>query len=409
MKLRWLATGGGGGCRWGVWLAGLTLVILAVWGGPTRVWGSASILEVESLGLSRSGDTTLLTVLVNRAADARVTTETIGGTPRLVVEFFQAQAGRLPARVWGDDVLVRQVDTEVSSAARTVRITLELIPNRPYRFWRQSRRLASGQWVFLVGLKSAADPAQEERPAPARKEAPSLPEPPTPRVGQPVWKAEAPRQYQPPPEAGGPLSGEFAELGRLTPKTASLLRYLETDGWVLEKSEDYDRPGQRFSRGFFLNNAKHPEMVVKIAYLPANTPGAPNVGIITLSMENLGGETAAEYRKLRKWSFSQIKQKFEDIGDFFDDALKPLRVKLRQQCQELANREATFLKHYLQQAFPGNPEVADQVLKHIQQKVSPRFEGVQYTISEDPLGILNLVDFLFVRVYYLEYGAGGGG
>ena len=41
-------------------------------------------------------------------------------------------------------------------------------------------------------------------------------------------------------------------------------------------------------------------------------------------------------------------------------------------------------------------------MNHVREKVSPRFEGVQYTVSENPLIILNQVDFLYVKVYYLD-------
>ena len=41
-------------------------------------------------------------------------------------------------------------------------------------------------------------------------------------------------------------------------------------------------------------------------------------------------------------------------------------------------------------------------MDHVREKVNPRFEGVQYTVSENPLVILNLVDFLYVKVYFLE-------
>jgi hypothetical protein len=41
-------------------------------------------------------------------------------------------------------------------------------------------------------------------------------------------------------------------------------------------------------------------------------------------------------------------------------------------------------------------------MKHIRDKVSPRFEGVQYTLSEKPLVFLNLVDFLYIKVYYVD-------
>ena len=47
-------------------------------------------------------------------------------------------------------------------------------------------------------------------------------------------------------------------------------------------------------------------------------------------------------------------------------------------------------------------------MKLVNQKVSPRFEGVQYTVSEKPLVILNLVDFLYVKVYLLDASQGGG-
>jgi glutaredoxin 3 len=36
-------------------------------------------------------------------------------------------------------------------------------------------------------------------------------------------------------------------------------------------------------------------------------------------------------------------------------------------------------------------------MKHIREKVSPRFEGVQYTLSEKPLVFLNLVDFFYIK------------
>ena len=105
---------------------------------------------------------------------------------------------------------------------------------------------------------------------------------------------------------------------------------------------------------------------------------------------------------LYKWGFSKIKTKYEDIGDFFDEALKPLRVDIRQQCQRLALSRADFITKFLQQAVPQNPKVAEEAMTHIRQKVNPRFEGVQYTLSENPLVILNLVDFLYVRIYYIS-------
>ena len=201
--------------------------------------------------------------------------------------------------------------------------------------------------------------------------------------------------------------GSFAELRRLMPKAGRLLQGLEADGWAVSESHRYDRPGKRFSRDFVLTNHKYPELVVKIVYLPANVPNTPNIDIIMLSTENLTGETATEYQGLRQWSFAKIKQKYEDIGDFFDDALKPLRVKLREQTKSVALRDAAVFQNFLKLASPNNPQLADQVMRHVRAKVSPRFEGVQFTMSDNPLIILNLVDFLYVKVYYLETPGGG--
>jgi len=192
-----------------------------------------------------------------------------------------------------------------------------------------------------------------------------LPEPSAPRDDE--------GGYQEPRSNVAP--GSFAEVRRLMPKAAQLLQGLEAEGWAVSESNRYDRPGTRFSRDFILNNQKYPELVVKIAYLPANVPNTPNIDIIMLSTENLTGETATEYRGLRQWSFAKIKQKFEDIGDFFEDALKPLRVKLREQTKSVALRDAAVFQNFLKLAGANNHQVADQVMQHIRAKVSPRFEG----------------------------------
>ena len=173
---------------------------------------------------------------------------------------------------------------------------------------------------------------------------------------------------------------------------------------MVSESRTYDRPGQRFSRDFVLTNRQYPELAVKIVNLPANTPMVPSINIVTLTTDSLGGEAANEYRGLRQWSFARIKQKYEDIGDFFDEALKPLRVKLRQETQRLVLRQANVFQTFLQRACPQNPRVPQLVMDHVKEKVNPRFEGVQYTISENPLVILNMVDFLYVKIFFLETG-----
>jgi len=378
-----------------------------------HAWGAGGAVEVRRLGLSRVADDTLLTVILDRAATPRVSSREVSGKPQLVVDFPGARAGRLPRHLEGDELLVQQVLTETAAPGGGVRIILDLFPEKPFTYWKMNRPGAGGQTLFMLGLKS--DP--KARPVQARVIPSTEPEPvPTapPRgelrereaVPDPTPPEEDERGYQEPQGTVAPSS--FAELRRLMPKAAQLLQGLETDGWVVSESNRYDRPGRRFSRDFILTNRKYLELVVKIAYLPANVPNTPNIDIIMLSTENLTGETATQYQGLRQWSFAKIKAKYEDIGDFFDDALKPLRVKLREQTKSVALRDVAVFQNFLKLACPTNPQVADQVMNHVRAKVSPRFEGVQFTVSENPLIILNLVDFLYVKVYYLDTSSGGG-
>ena len=370
-------------------------------------------IEVRRLGLSRVGENTLLTLVLDRKAEPKVSSRTVSGKPQLVVDFPQARAGRLPARLEGDDFLVEQVVIETASPGGGVRIILDLFPDQPYAYWRQSRPGTEGHTIFMVGLK--ADPEAPPKLAQMRPPEPSEPEwkrqlGPEPEVlkERELEPASPGASPEPGPEdfrAQEPListaPGSFAELRRLLPKAETLLQGLERDGWIVSESRNYDRPGQRFSRDFLLNNRKYPELVVKIAYLPANTPNTPNIGVLSLSTEILGGETASKYQSLRQWSFSRIKKDYEDIGDFFDDALKPLRVKLREETKAVALRDAPVFENFVKGAC-RDPKVAQVVMDHVREKVNPRFEGVQYTVCENPLVLLNMVDFLYLKVYFVD-------
>jgi hypothetical protein len=375
---------------------------------------SAGAVEVRRLGLSRVGENTLLTIVLDRPAVPRISLSKTIGNPQLVVDFPQARAGRLPSRLEGDDLLVKQVLTQPGAGAG-VRITLDLFPDPPVAYWQQSRAGVGGQTVFILGLKPDLEArSQAQGPAPPlRAPSASPPEGPPLTAREPEWESSpplpppppverAPEDYRQPQAAGSAAPGSIAELRRLLPRGGPLLQSLESDGWTISASNTYDRPGQRFSRDFVLNNRKYPELAVKIVYLPANTPGAPNIGIVSLTTDRLGGESAAKYQNMRQWNFAKIKKDFEDIGDFFEDALKPLRVKLREETKALVLRDAVVFQNFLKAACPGNPQVAEKVMSHVREKVNQRFEGVQYTISENPLVILSQVDFLYVKVYFLD-------
>ncbi len=362
-------------------------------------------MEVRRLGLSRVGENTLLTIVLDRMAEPRITAARTSGKPQLVVEFPQARAARLPTRLEGDDILVEQVATQ--STAGGVKITLDLFPEQPYSFWRQIRPGIGGQTLFILGLKpdtSGRGPAQMRPPA----EAPPPPSAsPSPPARAPEYEATPPpaeppiEEYKQAAPTGNVVPGSFADLRQLMPRAGALLQSLENEGWTVAESHNYDRPGQRQFRDFTLLNQKYPELAVKIVYMPSNSPGTPNIGIVSLTTDNWTSEAATKYQNLRQWSFGRIKKDYEDIGDFFEDALKPLRVTLREETKNLVLKDAVVFTNFVK-AASGSPQVADKVMSHVREKVNPRFEGVQYTVSETPLIILNQVDFLYVKVYFLD-------
>ncbi len=367
------------------------------------------MVEVRRLGLSKVGENTLLTVVLDRPAEPRVTAARAAGKPQLIVDFPQARAGRLPSRLEGDELLVEQVQTQ-RSGPEGVRIVLDLYPDQPFDYWRLVRPGAGGQTLFILGLKpdaSAARTAQMQPPLPSSA-APAAPVNPPQPGREPEWESTpppaepAPEEYRAVPPAGNVAPGSFSELQRLMPRAGPLLQGLERDGWTVGDSHTYDRAGQRFSRDFNLSNQKYPELTVKIVYLPATAPGTPNIGIISLGTDNIGGDTASKYQSMRQWSFNRIKKDYEDIGDFFEDALKPLRVKLREDTKALTLKDAAVFQNFLRAANPNDPQLPEKFMGHVREKVNPRFEGVQYTISENPLIILNQVDFLYVKAYFLD-------
>ncbi len=370
------------------------LIWAAVW-TVNSAQASREPVEVRHVGLSRVGEQTLLTVMLNRQAAPLIAQKTTGGIPQMVIDFPRARAGVLPPQQFGDELLVKRVLTQVGPEGRGVQIIMEMDPQRPYTWWRRLQTLKNGQTVFLLGLKPEVTPRQAELLPPPPPE-------PTPQIEerQPEPAPAPEPRWSPPPSGPRPVGG-FAELRYLIPRAASLWQFLEKDGWSVLEAKNYDRPGKRFSRGFTLTNHRYPEAVINIAHIPANTPGAPDISVIDLDFERLDSPTAREYREMKKWDFGKIKRKYEDIGDFFDDALKPLRVKLRQECQTLALRWSSLVQDFVRHAAPQHPGAAEEIMTHIKAKVNPRFEGVQFTVSEKPLLILNLVDFLYIRTYYL--------
>jgi len=182
-------------------------------------------VEVRNLGISRVGERTVLTVILNQAANPRVTPYTGANRSQVVIEFPQAQAAKLPETQAGDESLVKSVKTEVSATG--VKIIVEMFPDRPYRMSREILPLGKGLAMFRLGLRfhSNAFPAKAAPPAGY----PPLPPAQTygtgPETGTPEALPVPPTPPQPVQAQGmeqnSPIYKELAEQGRL--KTGQII------------------------------------------------------------------------------------------------------------------------------------------------------------------------------------------
>jgi hypothetical protein len=134
-------------------------------GVPSGARAQAQKTEVRNLGISRLGERTMVTVLLDRAADPRVSPYMGQGRSQLIVEFPQAWAGKLPDTLAGDEVLVKQVRNEVSEAG--VKIILEMFPERPYIWKREMTPLSGGRAMFRLTCGPIRRPRPQGRPPPA--------------------------------------------------------------------------------------------------------------------------------------------------------------------------------------------------------------------------------------------------
>jgi lipoprotein-anchoring transpeptidase ErfK/SrfK len=203
--------------------AGGALLILGIgfaWWLPSPTMAAPPSVEVRNLGISRVGERTMVTVILNQAANPRVTPFTGANRSQVVIEFPQAQAAKLPETQAGDESLVKSVKTEVSATG--VKIIVEMFSDRPYLMSREILPLSKGLAMFRLGLRF--DP----NAVPA-KEAPLAGYPPPPPAqtygtGPETGTREALPVPPPPPppvraqgmEQDSPLYKELAEQGRMT-------------------------------------------------------------------------------------------------------------------------------------------------------------------------------------------------
>ncbi len=143
----------------------LILGIGSAWGLPSPTMAALPRVEVRNLGISRVGERTMVTVILNRSANPRVTPYTGANRSQVVIEFPQARAAKLPGTLAGDESLVKSVKTEVSATG--VKIIVAMFPDRPYQMSREILPLRKGLAMFRLGLRFDPNAVQAKEAPPA--------------------------------------------------------------------------------------------------------------------------------------------------------------------------------------------------------------------------------------------------
>jgi hypothetical protein len=396
----------------------LLVWILAGWifWQPQLGYSQSNDLIITQVGLSQAQGTTFLTMILNRAEQPRIQPVADRKSPQLFIDFPKARITDVPLVQAGDQQLVKQVRTASLPGGNGVRIILDLVPDRPYSFWRSSKSGAKGGFQYMVGLKpdspssagSASGSAAAGRTAAAPPE-PAAPSPPASTYSteggtRPSASEESSSNGESRRTAGAeyprPTSGEMAEIARLMPAAGSALGFLEQKGWRVQK-DSAGRSGTPGSQKFLLTSSQYPNLSVTVEHIPTKAAGSSGINLIALSTDKLVDSDADKYRQMVRWDLAAIKSHYEDIGDYYDDGLKPLRIRLRERSKAIVLRDYEFFKQFLEAAVPQKPELPEKLKKHVQEKTNKRLEGALYTESEDPLVIMDMMDFYTLRVYYI--------
>lgn len=391
-------------------LVGLGAVALGWLANPA--YGQSQGLIISRVGLSQAQGTTFLTMILSRAEQPRIQPVVDRQNPQLLIDFPGAKVFDVPVVQAGDQQLVKQVRTAALPGEGGVRIILDLVPGKPYTFWRSSREGTKGGYQFMIGIRPDAAGGQDYAPglvtsrgpgsgspAPSRTEVAPTP-PPAPATVEPARQPEASAVPQGEADTRRPSSSSLGEIYQLMPAAGPVLELLERKGWSVQKNSG-GRNGAPGGRKFFLVSDNFPNLSVTAEHIPGRGAGTPAINIMSLSTDRMVDSDADKYRQKLKWDMATIKKHYEDIGDYYDDGLKPFRIRIRERSKGVVLRDFEFFKEFIEAAVPQKPGLADQIKKHIDEKPNKRLEGAQYTESENPLVILDMVDFYTLRVYFL--------
>lgn len=375
------------------------VMLWAIW-QPQKCFSQSSGLVISQVGLSQVHETTFLTMILSQMAQPQIQPVTDPQAPQLLIDFPNAKVANVPLTQVGDRRLVKQVRTAALPGGGGVRIIVELVPGQPYSYWRSGRMGARGSYQYIVGLKpDATSPAATRRAedsGPAKtyssqQESTSTAEREGSSYGDSSTTSGSSEYQQ-------PTSGELAEISRLMPAAGPLLGFLQQEGWTVQK----DSTGHGgASQKFLLESSKYPNLSIRIQHTTTRAAGSPGIGIVALSTDKIQDSDADKYREMKNWNMAKIKSRFEDIGDYYDDGLKPLRIRLRERSKAEVLRNYEFYQKFLEVAVPQKPDLPAKIKGHVQERANKRLEGAQYTESENPLVIMDMVDFYTLRVYYI--------
>ena len=126
--------------------------IILIWQTQAS-YGQSNGLIISQVGLSQAQGTTYLTMILNQADQPKITPVADRQAPQLLIDFPKAKVSNVPVTQAGDQQLVKKVRTTALPGGNGVRIILDLVPGRPYSYWRTSRAGAKGGYRYLVGIK----------------------------------------------------------------------------------------------------------------------------------------------------------------------------------------------------------------------------------------------------------------
>jgi hypothetical protein len=383
--------------------------VLLVWHAQPG-YGQGTGLVISQVGLSQAQGTTYLTVILNTAEQPKITPVADRQNPQLFIDFPRAKVSHVPLVQGGDQQLVKRVRTSSMPGGNGVRIILDLVPGRPYSYWRSNRNIRGG-YQFMIGITpdSRTSTTYAANPSTATTSRG------TSEGATPATTYDSERESTASNETGGsssiessrysrdsenasPASGEMGEIARLMPAAGPVLGFLEKEGWTVQR-DSTGRGG--VSQKYTLASQRYPNLSIRAEHMPTKANGSPSINIISLSTDKLSDSDADKYRQMIRWDMATIKKHYEDIGDYYDDGLKPLRIRLRERSRAVVLRDYEFYQKFLEAAVPQKPDVAGKIKKHIDEKANKRLEGAQYTESNNPLVIMDMVDFYKVRVYYI--------